>query len=126
MHPKKGGEPYQTTEIVAGDLPYFSEFAEKLGVHLDTLENWGAAHPEFAEAYARCKKLQEHYLVLNALHGRYNASFAIFTAKNLFGWRDTQDLEIRARVTEIRDAERDVGQLSDDELYRELGQAAIH
>lgn len=78
------GEPY---------FPQFVGFAHEIGVTRNTLLNWCDANPEFLGAYQRAKGLQEQALVAHTLAGRFNASFAGLTAKNLLGWRDRQDLE---------------------------------
>ncbi len=51
-------------------------------------------YPEFSAAYKRVTDAQERILITNGLKGGYQANFAIFTAKNVLGWRDRQDLGI--------------------------------
>lgn len=76
---------------VATDLPLFQDFAIHIGVHVDTLHEWKKKHPKFSEAYKKAQDLQHRHLVKNSLQGRYQNSFAIFTAKNVLGWRDKQE-----------------------------------
>ena len=45
---------------------------------------------KFFYALKNLEAIQEANLVENALAGKYNASFSIFTAKNVLGWRDEQ------------------------------------
>lgn len=84
----------------AADFPTLAGFACKVGVHRETLLNWAAVdddgepkNPEFFDAYKQARDHQERILVQNGLKGGYHASFAIFTAKNVLGWRDSQQLE---------------------------------
>lgn len=74
-------------------LPTLAAFACEIGVHRETLLNWGERHPEFFDALKRAKEHQERILVENGLLGGYDKTFAIFTAKNLIDWRDKQDHE---------------------------------
>ena len=86
----------------ANDLPTKAEFAWLIGVDRDTLKEWAnkkdedgnLVYPEFSAAYKRVQDAQERILITNGLKGGYQANFAIFTAKNVLGWRDKQDLGI--------------------------------
>lgn len=89
-------------------FPWFEGFARKIGVHRNTLKNWCAEHPEFAEAYDTAKDLQREFLVDIGLSGATSASFAIFTMKNVCGWRDERDLKLKKAKEE--------GDIDDDEL----------
>lgn len=106
-NPKTGGVFY---ERVANDLPFFEEFARKIEVSYMTLTEWtqpdnAEKYPGFSDAYSTAKGLQQQFLVTNGLHGHYATAFAIFTAKNLIGWRDEQHL---TNTTTIK-AEHDGG-----------------
>ena len=90
---KNGDEKIFHKEI-PNDLPLFSEFARKIGVNQDSLHEWCKVHTEFSEAFKISKGLQEKFLVTNALRNNFNCVFSIFTAKNIFGWRDQQTLAI--------------------------------
>ncbi len=94
--------PFKVTEVMKKDgsvslletaceLPTFEAFAKSLGVTRDTLKNWEAAHPAFAQASAKARDLQSDILIQNSLRGNYSASFAVFTAKNLLGWKDGKE-----------------------------------
>lgn len=89
-------------------FPWFEGFARKIGVHRNTLKNWCAEYPEFAEAYETAKDLQREFLVDIGLSGATSASFAIFTMKNVCGWRDERDLKLKKAKEE--------GDIDDDEL----------
>lgn len=81
-------------------LPMFEDFARSLDVTYETVYNWAhrtddegeLVHPEFAEAYRDAKAHQKRILVHNGLLGGYQQAFSIFTAKNILGWRDKQDI----------------------------------
>lgn len=87
------GKPCMVIEQVPTSFPTLAGFACMIGVHRETLLNWSAAHPEFFDAYKMAKEHQERILVENGLMGRYEKTFAIFTAKNVIGWRDKQEIE---------------------------------
>ena len=88
-------------KIIPSDLPLLSGFAGSIGVCRDTVYEWANGknedeslkHPDFSYALKRAKDLQEKLLVTNAMKGLYNSTFAIFTAKNILGWRDKQEVE---------------------------------
>lgn len=87
-------EPFETKDgkRTPTEFPTLAGFAKLIGKHRETLNNWADQNqnPEFFDAYKRLKDAQEHYLVVNGLAGTVNAIFAIFTAKNVIGWRDKQ------------------------------------
>ena len=89
-------------------FPWFEGFARSIGVHRNTLKNWCAEYPEFAEAYDTAKDLQREFIVDVALSGAAPPSFAIFTMKNVCGWRDERDLKLKKAKEE--------GDIDDDEL----------
>jgi len=88
------GKTTETVQLVdrPNDLPMFGMFAHKIGVHRETLTEWCRVHPEFSEAYKKAQQLQENFLTSNALRGNFEQPFAIFTAKNILGWRDRQEI----------------------------------
>lgn len=75
---------------VANDLPFFSGFATKIGVCVDTLIEWTKVYPDFSEAYKKAKEMQEQIWATNSLYGLYNPAFTIFLGKNVFKWQDKQ------------------------------------
>lgn len=83
------------------EFPTLAGFAVKEGVDRDTLADWATkkdadgnlVYPDFSGAYKRAKAAQEHLLVQGGLTGSYQGAFAIFTAKNVLGWRDQKDLQ---------------------------------
>ena len=94
------------TQVVAGVFPTLARFATNIGVTKDTLHDWATAkevetgrlkHPEFSSAYKKAKDLQEANLIEGTIGNAYNSTFAIFTAKNVLGWRDKIEQEITGK-----------------------------
>ncbi|MGN0025280.1 MAG: hypothetical protein ACI351_07630 [Candidatus Avelusimicrobium sp.] len=75
----------------AAELPTFAAFAKSLGTTCAVLETWEKKHPAFRAAAQKARDLQSNILIQNSLRGNYSASFAVFTAKNLLGWRDGKE-----------------------------------
>jgi hypothetical protein len=86
-------------------FPTLSRFAANIGVTTETLHDWATAktpegelrNPTFSYAYKKAKDLQQANLVEGTLAGAYNSTFAIFTAKNVLGWRDKVEQEITGK-----------------------------
>lgn len=78
----------------AFDFPTLSGFAKKIGINRKTIIDWSKKYPEFGEAYEFAKDMQERFIVVNGLKGLINPTFAIFTAKNVLGWRDKHPDEV--------------------------------
>lgn len=82
-------------------FPTLTRFAATLGVTRQTLWEWAneknedgtLKHPQFFDAYARARDLQESLLIEGGMSGTYQHSFAQLAAKNLIGWRDKTDIE---------------------------------
>ena len=94
--------PFTVTEVMkkdgsvalvetAAELPTFAAFAKQLGTTCDVLSGWEQVHPAFFEAAQKARDLQGNILIQNSLRGNYSASFAVFTAKNLLGWKDGKE-----------------------------------
>ena len=75
----------------AAELPTFAAFAKQLGTTCEVLSSWENKHPAFKEAAQKARDLQSNILIQNSLRGNYSASFAVFTAKNLLGWKDGKE-----------------------------------
>lgn len=96
-------------EDAKGEFPTLENFACHLGVYSGTLRNWAneedeagnLKHPEFFTAYKRAKDYQHKALVSGGLQGRFHGSFAIFTAKNVLGWRDQTDHNVNATLNVV-------------------------
>jgi hypothetical protein len=82
---------------VAAMLPTFQSFADKIGVHIDTLHEWKKVHATFSEAYARAKQLQEHIWLVNGMNNLYNSQFAQFFGKNCLGYKDKTEIDAKIK-----------------------------
>jgi hypothetical protein len=74
-------------------LPTFQGYADTIGVHIDTLNEWCKIHEEFSESYARAKQLQEKIWLVNGMSNLYNSQFAQFFGKNCLGYKDKTEVE---------------------------------
>ena len=75
----------------AAELPTFAAFAKKIGVTCSELEAWEQKYPPFKYACEQARDRQGNILIQNSLRGNYAASFAVFTARNLLGWKDGKE-----------------------------------
>jgi len=80
--------------LLPEQFPTFQKFADKIGVHIDTLHKWKEDNESFSEAYARAKQLQEHIWLVNGMSNLYNSQFAQFFGKNCLGYKDKTETEI--------------------------------
>lgn len=95
-------------KFVSKRLPTLFGFARKIGVQYRTVYNWAHAregqapqdgkpdrrpykYPEFFHAYKAAELYQTEFLTAVGLGGMAPPNFAIFTAKNIIGWRDAVD-----------------------------------
>ncbi len=93
----KDGQSVAIQVREASDFPNFAGFACQIDTHRAVLHDWCEKHPDFADAYKKAKELQEKWLVTNAMKmNMVSTPFAIFTAKNVIGWRDQK--EVKATV----------------------------
>lgn len=75
----------------AAELPTFAGFAKKIGCTCAQLRSWEEKHPAFKYACEQARDRQGNILLQNSLRGNYASSFAVFTAKNLLGWKENKD-----------------------------------
>lgn len=81
-------------QVVALELPFLSKWARKVAkVCEDTALEWTKQHEEFSLAYKKAKDIQKEFLIKMALTGKFNSTFAIFTAKNITDMRDQTHLD---------------------------------
>ena len=84
----------------SGKFPTIARFCANHGIRRSVFYHWTTAkdangnllHPDFAEAHEMARDRQEALLIEGGISGNYNTAFAIFTAKNLIGWRDKQEV----------------------------------
>lgn len=97
----KNGDEKEKKIEVANDLPFFGGFEVENGLGIGRCSRWYKAkgidgaykYPTFRQAYKQAKSLQKMMLVGNGLKGLYNATFAIFTAKNILRWKDDRGVK---------------------------------
>ena len=105
--------PFRITEVMkkdgsvslvetAAELPTFAAFAKRLGTTCEVLKTWENRHAAFREAAQKARDLQGNILIQNSLRGNYSASFAMFTAKNLLGWKDGKEEAACAAPIRVR------------------------
>jgi len=80
---------------VPNPVPFFSRFALTIDVCHDTLLEWCKKHPNFSLAYKKCKEMQAEMIGTNGMMGLYNATFTIFAAKNMIGWKNEEFLNVQ-------------------------------
>lgn len=69
-------------------IPSISGLALHLGVHRETLYNWGKKHCQFFDTLETLKQKQEHFLEYHGLTRGYDSSFAKFLAINVTKYKD--------------------------------------
>jgi len=109
------GEVYQDAKgkpvMIPCEFPTLASFACQINVCRDTLYEWSTArypegheqenklkYPEFSYSYKVTKEHQERILTQGGLTGAFQGNFAIFTAKNVIGWRDKHDIALEGEV----------------------------
>ena len=122
-------EPYTVVEVtqpsgivkkqrMASDPPMLQSFADSIGVSKATVDAWATAinsdgsprYPDFCEAYARARAMQEALFSRAGMLGLYEPRFLAFAMKNLCGWQDQPA------------PKEDHAAVSKDELDRRFGQ----
>lgn len=89
----KDGSTKDIIKVVPIELPTLMDFAKKIKVNRDTLYEWAEKHKEFSDTLKKVKELQENIWQKNSLLGLYNPTFAIFMGKNVYGWKDKQEID---------------------------------
>lgn len=76
-------------------IPFKQEFAIKRGYPSQYMSLWAKENDEFSEALKRMEDQQELKLVIGMLkkNGSIDTTGAIFTLKNVAGWRDKRNVE---------------------------------
>ncbi len=95
-------EPYEldiALKRVPNPLPTFEKFAHSEGLSCAILYVWKNEHPEFLEAFKKAQELQKDFWIANSLLGLYPPGFACFAGKNMFDWRDKQEVAHSGNVT---------------------------
>ncbi len=91
------------------EVPYptFEEFAETLGVTVDTLLNWADKYDRFRICYARAKNIQKGITIQGGMIGMFNQNIVKFMAINNFGMVEKVETENKLRFEITMPAEID-------------------
>jgi len=73
-------------------LPFECDFSSKRGYHIQRMSEWANSNPYFSETLKAFKSFQRAKIIKKGFRMK-NSSFAIFTLKNVAGWRDSQDVK---------------------------------
>ncbi len=73
------------------ELPSKAGFTTIVGVHVNTIDNWGKKYPEFLWALERLKTYQECILINKGLTGAYNPTIAKLILCSNHGYRKRRD-----------------------------------
>lgn len=79
--------------VEAGGELWLGKFAQLQGIHRNHLALLANEHEEFCKAYELAKQAQENWLVTAGMKKEIDVSMAIFSLKNVAGWRDKLDIE---------------------------------
>lgn len=96
------GTQIDNTKLEALPPIFLSDFARSIGVsnihYRQIFSDWAKKNKDYSDALKEAKGLEvERYRVNGSLH-LYNPAFAIFTLKNIAGWRDKQEIEHSGEV----------------------------
>lgn len=105
----KNGDVKEKEIEVPNELPLISMFERQEGLGIGRCSKWAKAknddgtykYPIFRQAYKEAKALQENMWVNNSLRGLYSGAFTIFAGKNMFGWRDKQEIDHTSKGEKI-------------------------
>lgn len=103
---KESNEDYK---IICKKLPTLFGFSQKIGVEYQTILRWSKArigvapadktndtrpykYPGFCSAYKKAMHFQKEFITGAGMGGVAPSSFVIFTAKNVIGWRDKNEI----------------------------------
>ena len=79
-------------------VPFVQEFARRRGYSSQRCSEFAKKNEDFAEALKKLHDLQIVRLVNGALKNKLNLTMAIFTLKNVAGWRDNRDLRVNGEL----------------------------
>lgn len=112
-------------------LPTINKFSLSIGVPRETLWVWAnkkrvdgeLAYPEFHNAMKLAKQIEEDVLAENTYNGSYQSTFAQLMAKNMLGWRDKTDVDVKSDGKELKRAT--LGDMSDEDINNFLSTQAF-
>jgi hypothetical protein len=78
---------------------WLGDFASDNGLWRQRLDEFADKSEKFSDALKRAKTIQESRIVQGAMAGILNSTMAIFSLKNVAGWRDVQETESKTNIT---------------------------
>lgn len=125
----KNGTIKEVEREVANTLPTFERFAFEIGVNRDTLREWRDRHKMFSASYKRAKGLQKDMIIDLGLRGLYNATFSIFTAKNVTDMRDKGEIDVTSKGEKLESFNltafiKDLKKMTDEDKLTKAGESA--
>ena len=73
--------------------PTFVEYADIIGVDVDTLKEWANVHKEFSASKKKAKEFQEKWLLNAGGLGYFKDSMAIMSLKANHKWKDRAEID---------------------------------
>jgi hypothetical protein len=77
---------------------WLKDFATMKGLYWGSLTDFAEKSESFSHALKIAKEMQESKLVKIGLSKRSNVAMAIFALKNVSGWRDVTETDLRTKV----------------------------
>lgn len=108
--------------------PMLGAFAKSIGVSKTAVDTWATAvnsdgsprYPEFAEAYARARVMQEELLTVGGSMGAYESRFLAMVMKNLCGWQDQPAPKVDHAAVSREELDRRFGQRMEAARQRQM------
>ena len=88
------------------DSLWLGNFAVDNKIHRQRLSEVAEWDKEFGKMYKLAKQVQENKIVLGAMANKINPTMAIFTLKNVAGWRDKKEMGLDASPELVEILER--------------------
>ena len=92
-------EEVLTANYVANRIPSVVSFCRELKINRDTFYEWVGKHKDFSDTYKNCLVIAEDIWAENSMFSRYDKAYTIFYGKNIFGWKDKQEIQVEKRDT---------------------------
>ncbi|MDP2763031.1 MAG: terminase small subunit [Enterobacteriaceae bacterium] len=92
------------------DSLWLGSFAADNKIHRQRMSEIAERDEDFKEIYELAKQIQENKIFLGALVNKLNPTMAIFTLKNVAGWRDRKEVESEASK-ELKEAIEKIGRI---------------
>ena len=120
--------------LVPNKFPTIERFALMIGVTSRTLRNWRDAiylddhpqageykYPEWRNAFDAAQDAQMAMMNEGAFSGAYNAAWAAKFATNIMGWKDKQEVELKANIkSDVRQISKDMSAEDAALAYQEM------